>query len=365
MEQHYSNRDSVKAKTAEFQRARFGHPRFDMALAQIEDDIAAANAGLNAQARLVCGHAGSGKTTLVEQVVARYPVKSRRDGDVRPVVHVELAEATTKKAMVSAIFAAMGYDNRPRITANEIIEEIADKVERLGVKMILIDEAHHLTHGRELRHITEFLKSLLNRIRCNIVLVGLPELQEMRHEEQFDRRLRPDLALAPYNWEIWQERLQFCGVLARFERLLELEKASNLQSENNAARMYVATGGHIGIVVKYLVAALEMALLGGQQRVTKEMLADIHASWHPSPAPPKSINFSYPAQPEANATLADAELAIGRPHIDIATNPFVCAFSRLDEIWERRQAKLVIEESSRLRTRRARGKGLKPPSAFN
>lgn len=364
MEQHGLGRDCIKERAADFQRARFGHPMFDMALAQIEEDMAAADAGLNAQARLVCGHSGSGKTTLVEQVVARYPVESRRDGDVRPVVHVELAEATTKKAMVSAIFAAMGYDNRPRLTANEIIEEIADKVERLGVKMILIDEAHHLTHGRELRPITEFLKSLLNRIRCNIVLVGLPELQEMRHEEQFDRRLRPDLALAPYNWVLWQERLQFCGVLARFEQLLDLEKSSNLRSENNAARMYVATGGHIGIVVKYLVAALELTLQRGHQRVTNRMLAEIHASWHPSPAPPKSINFSSPAHPEANATLADAELAIGRPHIDIATNPFACVFSKLDEIWEQRQTRQIIEEGSRVRTRRGRGRGLKPPLAF-
>jgi Cdc6-like AAA superfamily ATPase len=335
-----------------------------MALAQIEDDIAAAEAGLNAQARLVCGHSGSGKTTLAEQVVERYPFINGRDGDIRPVVHVELAEATTKKAKVSAIFAAMGYDNRPRLTANEIIEEIADKVERLGVKMILIDEAHHLTHGRGPRPITEFLKSLLNRIRSNIVLVGLPELQEMRYKEQFDRRLRPDLALAPYNWEKWEERLQFFGVLARFEQQIDLEKPSNLALEYNAARMYVATGGHIGIVVKYLVAALELALLRDHKCITKGLLAEIHASWHPSATPPKSINFTATANPKVNATLDEAISAIGRPSIDVATNPFACAFSKLGEIWEQRQAAQVIEEKSRIRTRRGRGRGPKEPSAF-
>jgi type II secretory pathway predicted ATPase ExeA len=365
MIQQKVDRDFINGRTAELQKARFGHPRFNTALAQIEDDIAAAEAGLKAQARLVCGHSGSGKTTLAECVVERYPVVSSPDGDVRPVVHVELAEATTKKAMVSAIFAAMGYDNRTRLTANEIIEEIADKVERLGVKMILIDEAHHLTHGRELRPITEFLKSLLNRIRCNIVLVGLPELQEMRREEQFDRRLRPDLALAPYNWEKWEERLQFFAVLARFERLLGLEKPSNLASEKNAARMYVATGGHIGIVVKYLVAALELALRKDDKRISTRLLADIHASWHPSAMPPKTLNFSAAASPASDATLEEAESAVGRPCIDSATNPFACTFEKLNEIWEQRQAIFIIEEDKRLRTRRGRGKGLKPPAAFS
>lgn len=347
------------------QRAIFSHHRFDAALAQIEEDIAASEAGLNAQARLVCGHSGSGKTTLVEHVVERHPVVRAPDGDIRPVVHVELAEATTKKGMVSAIFHATGYDNRARLTASEIVEEIADKVERLGVKMILVDEAHHLINGREVGPITEFLKSLLNRIGCNIVLVGLPELQNMRHFEQFDRRLRPDLALAPYNWAEWQEQLQFLGLLTMFEQLCALEKASHLSSGDLAPRIYVATGGQIGIVAKYLAAALKIAMLRGEARITKAILAEVHAQWHPCASPPKQIDFNMAFVIDEKATLDDAIGGVGQSRIDKDNNPFACRFAELNDIWEARQLSAAIETRSRVRRTRGRGKGPESPKAFH
>lgn len=361
----YSEQDFIRARILGLQRAIIAHPLFETALAQIEEDIAAAAAGLDAQARLVCGQSGSGKTTLVKEVVKRHPVRSTADGDVRPVVHVELAEATTKKAMVSAIFQAMGYDNRARLTANQIVEEISDKVERLGVKMILVDEAHHLINGREIGPITEFLKSLLNRIGCNIVLVGLPELQNTMHFEQFDRRLRPDIALAPYNWSVWQEKLQFVRILAKFEQLCGLEKASKLASNDLAPRIYVATGGHIGIVVKYLIAALTMAIRSNTGMINKKILAEVYAEWHPTASPPKEINFSAKAVIDETITLDDAMSAVGRPVIDKDNNPFACKFSELNDIWEARQLAVAIETKSRAGRPRARGTGNQAPKAFH
>lgn len=350
------------------------HPTHDAALAALEECLARARmrAGgtrLKAKARLLYGVSGAGKTTLLEAFLERHQDVETEDGDIRRVIPVEMPEQTTKRALVAAVLAAMGYKANIHDNANDIIDEIVDKVQRLGVEMILIDEGHHVVAGSSLEAISEFLKSLLNRVRCQIVISGLPELRELNDYAQFDRRLMPDVVLEPYDWGTVEGRLQWLALLGRFEKLLDLPEKSRLIEEDFAMAMYVATGGVVGIVSKYLSRALELASARGLRRVDKALMAEIYAAWHPVDRTPSRIDFTAKLvipDGETNDTLL-ARLAM--VPIDPETNPFVASVEQCEAIWEKRhkQGDEAVKAKHRVLgrgRRRTRASGPPPVKAF-
>lgn len=294
---------------------------------------------LKAKARLLYGESGTGKTTLLEAFLMRYPDESTLDGDIRRVIAVEMPEQTTKRALVSATLAAMGYRTSSKDNANEIIKDIVDKVRLLGVEVIIIDEGHHALTGKSVEAISEFLKSLLNRIGCQIVIAGLPTLRGLNDFAQFDRRLMPDIVLKPYSWETVEGRLMFLALLGKFEGLLGLPESSNLRNEDFAMRIYLATGGVVGIVAKYLSRALELADDRGLERIDKTLMAEIYSAWHPLQPVAARIGFTARlevAEGETRETLLAKVLAVP---VDEATNPFLCSPETCEMLWVARLAR--------------------------
>lgn len=366
--------DLLQRRLTKLELTILSHPTHDAALDALEECLVRARMRadgrrLKAKARLIFGPSGAGKTTLLEAFLNRHPDVETGDGDIRRVIPVEMPEQTTKRALVAAVLAAMGYKANIHDNANDIIDEIVDKVQRLGVEMILIDEGHHVVAGSSLEAISEFLKSLLNRVRCQIVISGLPELRELNDYAQFDRRLMPDVVLQPYDWGTIEGRLQWLALLGRFERLLVLPEKSHLIEEHFAMAMYVATGGVVGIVSKYLSRALELATARGLRRIDKALMAEIYAAWHPVDRTPTRIDFAakleIPAG-ETNETLLTRLLSVP---IDPATNPFAASVEQCEVIWEKRRAQGDEAVKAKPRVlgsgrRRVRASGPRPVKAF-
>lgn len=345
------------------------HPSHSHALAELERLLARgrmirAGRRLKAKACLVYGSAGSGKTTLIEDFANRHPDTHRDDGDVRRVIVVEMPESTTKKALVRAILEEMGYRPGSNQSAASIIKDIADKVSRLGVEMIIIDEGHHIISGNAVLAVSEFLKSLLNRVKCQIVIVGLEDLRIMHGFAQFDRRLMPDIPLESYDWTCQAGRLEFLALLRSFENLLDLPQKSCLAEQDFAMRLYVATGGRIGIISKYLSRALELAVERNLPKVTKALLAEIYASWHPEAKVPARVDFCAKLEIPKKATsevLAELAAKLRAIRIDPESNPFVCSAAKCADLWALRTNGREDEVKP---ARRIRGSGPKPVQAF-
>jgi type II secretory pathway predicted ATPase ExeA len=354
----------IAGRVARFEASIIAHKMHEKALLELEADLLRTSAGQSAKARLICGDAGSGKTTLLGALLKRHPDRETVDGDHRKIVVVELPEATTKKALVKAICCAMGYPARARMTTDEIIADIANKVDRLGVAMIILDEAHHMLVQRELEPTTEFLKSLLNRVKCQIVLVGLPRITTLKHFEQLNRRLHPDILLKPYVWTDAAGQIEFLQLMYHFEQNLGLSEPSNLADPEIAARLYVACRGHIGIVSKYLAEGLKRALERGLKSLNLQLLAEVHASWHPPINPPDDIDFLAILDVQDYETIRDFCTINQGPIVDPETNPFVCNKNRLNFIWKMKLANCVPGESGQKGQRRTRGKGPEKPTVF-
>jgi type II secretory pathway predicted ATPase ExeA len=364
MTYHFQQFWDIATRVAQFEASIITHNMHENALSALEADLLRKSAGQSAKGRMICGNSGAGKTTLLNVLLSRYPDVDTPDGIRRKIVLVELPEATTKKALVKAICEAMGYPARPRMTTNELIDAIADLVERLGVAMIILDEAHHMLVRRELEPTTEFLKSLLNRVKCQIVLVGLPRITGLKDFEQLDRRLHPDILLKPYAWDNAAGRIEFLQLMYRFEENLGLPEPSNLADPMIAARLYVACRGHVGIVSKYLAEALKRALERGMSSISLQLLAEIHASWHPPIKPPSHIDFFADVDVEDISTIDDLEAFGRRPVIDVNSNPFACGSNELSGIWRAHIGGDQEYRSTSNSSRRTTGTGPGRPKAL-
>lgn len=271
---------------------------------------------------------------------------------------VEAPKKATQRSLVAAIVGAYGQKARNHWNTSEIIERIEFYATETLTEMILIDEGHHLisdSDDERTEDVAEFIKSLLNRVKVQIVIAGLPSLLRLRKYEQLRRRLQPPVILTPYNWSTKPGRVAFCALLTFFERMVKLPERSELRKHEVAKRIYVATGGQIGIISKYLSQALERALDHDLQKIDLKLLAEVHESFTRQYAETEILDFDAILE-EPTDTL--------KPSISITSdNPFFCSNEHLRELWRQRR---VIDFSSNAgpapynvggRKTRIRGKG--------
>ena len=218
---------------------------------------------LKAQAVLVVGASGAGKSTALEAYEDMFPALRLRDvvdgkingivltdqqverlqtGDLVRVLLVEApANSWRERPFVAAIFQALGYKAVDDWHTNKIIEQLKFYAEQLGVELFLIDEGHHLVGG----DVINFLKSLLNRIGIPFVIAGLPSLLDVQLDEtdrQMARRSKQTIVLEPYSWQTVTGRVRVMTLIRELEASLKLAEPSLLHEQEKAARLYVAGG---------------------------------------------------------------------------------------------------------------------------
>lgn len=276
---------------------------------------------------LVIGDSGAGKTTVIEEFLRstgyqKDPVVTE-DGDRMPVVHVELPSSPTFRQVASAIMLELGFPVDRNSNTKQILLRIAHLCEEMGVEIIVIDEAHHIMQakGDDEYNTSEFLKSLLNGCKSQIALFGLPALLALRGYPQLKRRFQPPVLLKPYHWDKKSGRLEFLAILDEFEAGVDLPEPSNLSKQWHALRIYCATGGHVGLVSKYLSEAYRRALTEGLPSIDMELLAEVYDDFEMGmeQAP---LSDDYLADPVDDVRIVDA-----------ASNPFLADKESFDKLW--------------------------------
>ncbi len=332
-----------------------------------------------ARALLIVGASGSGKTTALEDYMADFPdltlenvsrssplpqdMDRLHDGDIRRIVYVEAPERTTRRALVAAILGAYGYKARDHWNTSDVIEKIAFYAEEMGTELIFIDEGHHMVNDANpdaTAEVTEFIKSLLNRVKVQIVIAGLPPLLDIaapgQKTMQLRRRLQPPVILKPYSWISRSGRTMFSSVLGVMEKMMHLPDPSGLAKHEVAKRIYVASRGEIGMVSKYLSQALTLALARGKRSIDLDLLGEVHTSWFGGygAASEEIIDFDMIVDDGQLAALARASVE--------HDNPFLCSNDRLREMW--RHDGVTSPPPDQSRTMRLRGKGRGPYRPF-
>jgi len=272
---------------------------------------------------MVTGLPGAGKSTVLKHHKMRFPDVRDEDGLRITVVLAEMPSPCTKKGVVEAIFRSMQHDAPREWNSADIIDEIARLVEKHHVAMIMIDEADRMI-GKEVASVSKFFVSLLNTVGAQFVLAGAPEILSINTDFGLKRRLGEDIILEPYMWDTKAGQIHFRTILQVFEQRIGTDLTENIHSPEMAKRIYVATGGHIGIVSKLLVAAVTEAVLSGT-KISKELLGNVWLSQKRKTISDALVDFDRDV-----AQHGDAK----RRTESNAYNPFLCQISQLKALYE-------------------------------
>ena len=213
------------------------------------------------------GDSGAGKTTVIELYCASIavPTVDLDKNDVTPVVFVTVPEDCTVKELCVRLLAALGDPYSHRGTKFEIEARIKPLVQNKGVELIILDEFQHMIdpeRGKVAHTTLEWLKTQMNTLNVGFVLVGLPEFEEVVHDNlQWHRRSRGRFQLHPFSWSTPDDRNRFLSFLGTIEALVPVPNNDGcLRTGNLPARIIYATGGHVAFVMRLIRQAAEEAI---------------------------------------------------------------------------------------------------------
>jgi hypothetical protein len=255
-----------------------GYPRAHHALTILEDLLS-----LPVRQRmpnlLIIGPTNNGKTMIVEKFCRDHPSGPSADGEheVIPVVMVQMPSEPDLKRFYAAILRAVHAPPRPPRELLATVEDFTLRLlQRIGVRMLIIDEVHNLLGGSsaQQRAFLNVLRSLGNTLRIPLVCVGTREAYlAMRSDEQLENRFEP------FTLPRWQADADYASLLASFEALFPLRYPSRLSQPPLSTHILAQSEGTIGEIATFLTRAATLAIRSGQERSNLPLLSQV--DYHP------------------------------------------------------------------------------------
>ncbi len=216
---------------------------------------------------MIAGPSGVGKTTLIDHYHEQFPRHSDGAATRVPVLVVSTPAGPTVKSLAQAVLVALGDPAAHRGTAEEKTLRIHLFLERCHVEMLFLDEFHHFFYtesSKHFRHISDWLKGLMDQTRIALVLVGLPEGEEVvKANPQLWRRFSSRSLLSAFDMKDAKDFVEFRGLLRAFQKSLPLPVEVPLYGANLARRFWLGSDGRLDYVRKILEGAVAVANRAG------------------------------------------------------------------------------------------------------
>ncbi len=234
-------------------------------------------AGKAAKLLMLTGPARSGKTTLLNRFQQLYPTTTLGDADTRPIIVHGLIEKTSIKDLATGLLIKLGDGAPDKGTRAKRVERVAHHIREQRVRLIILDEGHHLIDSdsdKVIYSVSESIKSLLNLGLCPIVLSGMPDTEiVVDGNPQLQGRLFERCRLTGFDWKDLDERTTFRLILHRFDTETPLPKRASLGDPGMALRIWRATHGLVGLVAQLLESAVVDAIEEGAECLMQARLA--------------------------------------------------------------------------------------------
>jgi len=227
---------------------------------------------------LIVGHTNNGKTHILERFLRSHPAADNigEDSILLPVLYVQAPPGPDESAFYDAILKNFATPIRPRDHARNKRSQVIDLMTGVGTKMLIVDEVHHLLSGDSTKQsqMLNALKYLGNELRIPIVAAGVETaFNAIQIDAQLSNRFQP-LPLPR-----WKQGDEWGKLIATFEKLLPLQKPSNLSRPSAAKVLWEMSEGLIGELVEILLKSGMAAIKGGAEKITIEDLERL--DWTP------------------------------------------------------------------------------------
>jgi hypothetical protein len=219
---------------------------------------------------LIISPTNNGKTMIIEKFRRNHLPYGSDDGthEIIPVLMVQMPSRPTLQRFYAAIILAL---NSPvfYISTAKYEVMVIKLLRSTQTRILIIDELHNILAGdsRQQREFLNVLRFIGNELRLCIVGVGIKDAYlAIRSDDQLENRFEPFIL------PLWKNDNEFIRLLASFEKILPLQKPSDLKQEDIREFILERSEGTIGEVVKLLTQAACEAIKSGKEYIDLEIL---------------------------------------------------------------------------------------------
>lgn len=226
---------------------------------------------------LIWTPANNGKSSLLRKFLEKHPVNIEVDesGCYIPVVLIDSPPEPDISWLLNEILVFLNAPYKQREKPEGKIRQIQELFRRLGVKMLIIDEISDMVSGsaNKQRVFLRFIKQMSTRFEIPIVLSGTKDIVSViATDKQVDSRFKK------IELPEWKMDGDLVGLLAAFEKLAPLKNPSHLilpENRDIVAAIHEKSLGRIGWITEILEEAVEMAIISGEERITKDIISRV------------------------------------------------------------------------------------------
>ena len=220
---------------------------------------------------LLVSETNNGKTAVIRHFrdMVTPTVDPSAEVTITPVILVQAPPVPDERRLLSLILDGLNAPYKRNDRADNLSRTLKVLAPRLGVRMLIIDEIHHLLAGESRRQqgFLNVIKSLGNELEIPIVAAGTREaFNALRTDEQLANRFRP------FALPRWEYNVNYRRFLASYERFLPLRQESRLAEEHLSQKILGMAGGTVGEIADLLRAASVEAIKSGEELITTETL---------------------------------------------------------------------------------------------
>jgi hypothetical protein len=256
----------------QFESVLVPHSKFAEAVRRMEQNFTYAQQSSEPVGMALIGESRTGKSRALDTFLLAHPKQRQSDGMTVPVLLVKAPSRPTVKGLAELMLEELGAPDPGRGTENERTRRLKVLMKGTQTRMLMIDEFQHFyDKGTKaiIHHVTDWLKILVDDLRCALVVAGLLSCKAVIDQnEQLAGRFQAPVHLSRFQWNMFDEREDFKGVLYEFDfELRRRFQIPKFHHEGMAYRFWVATGGLIG----YLTKLLRKAVCNAVDRKTNEI----------------------------------------------------------------------------------------------
>lgn len=220
----------------------------------------------------------NGKTSILKRFMSMHEPDLDPTGEVTicPVVMVEAPPKPDISDFYTRILDALLTPYKPTASVQEKYSQIKRLFRQMDVRMLIVDEIHHLIAG-SLNRQQEFrnaLKSLGNETMISIVAAGIEDAYNaFNTDPQMSSRFTPE------ELPTWRANNEFGSLLATLELRAPLKRPSNLKDPQMMLAIHTRSEGMLGDMCDLVKELAVDAIQTKSEQITLDRVASLR--WVP------------------------------------------------------------------------------------
>lgn len=228
------------------------------------------------QVGALLGDYRSGKSFVLQYFASKHPPVQTETGYQYPVLYVEARRDWNSMSLGREIYDATAAAAIPNLSAATINKMATTRLMKMGVKLLIIDDAHAILNDRGQRRTVamSLVKYIADRRFCNALLAGHPSIEKAMMEipEIEGRGGLPRFRMRKYDQNSVEDRERLQYFLHGVDRLLPFRELSSLGENEYVADFFHICRGTIGWPMNVVTAAAFFAINDDSPRITLQHL---------------------------------------------------------------------------------------------